>query len=153
MVWVYQRVTYPKLSQTKANKNTTSHWLYRFRFKTLYQTVKGQAVIHFCSTRDWAVCEPCSAQAGCATPSPGGQRSWLPSHSPALLCAALPDTNLTPGSSSSSVPCHIAGCQDQRWHRHEAWPDGVYVTSPPGRRPWLLPMVEALYSVSCLCGS
>lgn len=152
MVWVYQRVTYPKLSQTKANKKT-SCWLYRFRFKTLWQTVKGQEMIHF-STNPWfsSVQVLCAlACAGCAIPSPRGQRSWFPSHSAALWsssapaalgsgsaqCAALLNTNVTPGSSNSIVPCHITGCQYQHCHRHEAWPDEVYVTRPPRRRPLL----------------
>lgn len=146
MVWVYQRVTYPKLSQTKANEKPTSRWLYRFRFKTLYQTVKGQEMMFFYKPMIQQCASPVCPGSRRARPSlPRGQRSWFPSHSAALL-----STNVTPGSSNSIVPCHRTGCQDQHCHRHEAWPDEVYVTRPLRRRPLLERM---MHSVSCLCGS
>lgn len=85
--------------------------------------------------------------AGCAVPSPRRQAALLtPSHSP----AALPDTNVTLGSGRATVPCHIAGCQDRHCHRHEASPDGVYVTSPPRRSHYLSKWWKHC-TVSCVC--
>lgn len=109
---------------------------------------QGQEVIHF-PTSDSAACKSLPARAAFVPPS----------HSPALRCssapaapgsgsapcAALPDTAVTPGSSTATVPCHVAGCQHQHCHRHQA--------RPPSRTPSPQQRVETLCSVLCLCGS
>lgn len=99
----------------------------------------GQEMIHFSTIRDWAVCKSWGPRPMPGVHSLPTRAAFLtPSHSPALRsssapCAALPDAHVTLGSSTATVPCHIAGCQDQHCHRHEAWPDRVYVTSLPSR--------------------